>query len=1412
MPKSKNSYFKGLNQDNSRSKYDPSNYYNALNLRVITHDGLSTGSVENEKGNALTFSIPNVPAQTITHSDGTVANIVAQSNLKIIGWCAVDKYIVVFTTNETSSGTLTGSVGQIWKLEYDETTNTVLNLAGNFLTVADHLIYTGVVNFSTYYRIEAEGRYENSGIVRVYWTDFNNQLRTVNILDPNLFTLKPDILDTNPDVTFSMPHPIRVSSGYLPAGGKIQYAYRLISDSGAQTVVSPASPLVTLTTEDTNSADSYVDVRSDAPATSNSRAVTFSVEGIDTDYAIIEHIAVLFTSKDTPYMYKFGEDTIPSSGSMEVTIAGNETELVLTSPEFNLVSSGFSKCKTIDAKNNYLVAGNIVKEPAEISTDTWDSRAYRFNSSGDARLDDLSNPITLPTIGGIVDWDSVPVEHDAINPYNNEDDYNTWILGQSQCKYQSNGTTLGGEGKNVSYTFGFHRVVLDTNRVNSTKTYPWLDTDRITTGYTSGVLKADGTALVNNVSNEFDNFASPIIEALFTGYARGEVYRFGIQFYTKKGTVTFVNWIGDIRFPEPEDGYPIGNGIQFPQANNNPDLAGTSLGVRFTINVSAIAHLISGYRIVRAEREEPDMTRLGTGVIMLFDQKGENTPVTQQQSLYDTMGAVTSTNTIKTGREQLRWNGDQAGGAFNGQNRWHLPDLPGINLAGVEGGAHSGGAIGTKQHVILLSSLTTSGIRDALNFAFRDGDFIKTTGYFRSTAWMYRTDDSAGTLPDKQQRQAWVWKCRNFRASDHGREAFPIKQMSYYDGGIRVAGEARLDTIDDQDADFLNVSYGRTNGTTERKYPFGVGDDICHLMLVPWTNELGPYGAGMIAAESMQHTQNVRSGGWNDITIAGSGVFSRYTTQDWSFKEVAYIRPVINQYGGNSFEARSKTSYISTGHYQPITDAVQAYTNNLAFNVYGGDTTIHVMDRDYIQQYEGSQNQATQNPQGGLEDTGNLKLNVAVMFPCESRINLEFHGSSDIRFRTNRRGWNWGSGLGGHLQDRFTHDEFYTQRNNAEKKFIAKDFAVTVLEEYPHRLWISEPKIDGELVDSWKTFKSANILDVDGSYGPINKVINFQDKLTFYQERAIGIAPINERSLITDSSGVQLALGTGAVLQDFRYITATTGTMHQHSVVASTSALYHYDATLRKMFKLTQGAQPLSDMKGMSSFFANNVDNDIVNTDITLRDASLGGGIGVHSVFDFRHNRALFTFLNPKPGVNNFTIGFNEFMDSFESFYSFTPGIYLNTGRRLLSANPNNTSEAYLHDEGAYGTFYNAPTADTSITLLITPEGDFAKIFTNLEYNSEVSLNAIQQPAETLTSLEAYNDYQTTGNIPLIVGANIKRRIRHWRHIIGRDSTSSNQRARMRDYSIFLKLSYTNNNDKRLVLHDIIVSYTTARD
>ncbi len=74
-------YSKGIQKDVAKSKYDPNAYFHGSNIRIVTNDGSSTGSIENEKGTRLSFKIPNIP--TLNLLNGVV--IPQQNNLKIIG-------------------------------------------------------------------------------------------------------------------------------------------------------------------------------------------------------------------------------------------------------------------------------------------------------------------------------------------------------------------------------------------------------------------------------------------------------------------------------------------------------------------------------------------------------------------------------------------------------------------------------------------------------------------------------------------------------------------------------------------------------------------------------------------------------------------------------------------------------------------------------------------------------------------------------------------------------------------------------------------------------------------------------------------------------------------------------------------------------------------------------------------------------------------------------------------------------------------------------------------------------------------------------------------------------------------------------------------------------------------------------
>jgi hypothetical protein len=93
----------------------------------------------------------------------------------------------------------------------------------------------------------------------------------------------------------------------------------------------------------------------------------------------------------------------------------------------------------------------------------------------------------------------------------------------------------------------------------------------------------------------------------------------------------------------------------------------------------------------------------------------------------------------------------------------------------------------------------------------------------------------------------------------------------------------------------------------------------------------------------------------------------------------------------------------------------------------------------------------------------------------------------------------------------------------------------------PNKIIYSETKTANEITDSWAQFKPANYMEVDSQYGPVTNMKAFGDKLFFWQDSALGIASVNDRSLITDNNVSTLTLGTGGILTRYDYVSTNNG-------------------------------------------------------------------------------------------------------------------------------------------------------------------------------------------------------------------------------------------------------------------------------
>ena len=148
---------KGMTKDISRSKSGSSLAYDIQNMRLTSQEGETLLSLTNEKGNKEYILNFKSFANSIISSKITNANNLAISEAKhtfrgkIIGYCVLDKYLVIFT-HYTDNNTTTD---RIYRFEKDATNDIQLNGV---------LLYWGNLGFTDTMRLETMGIYESAYI------------------------------------------------------------------------------------------------------------------------------------------------------------------------------------------------------------------------------------------------------------------------------------------------------------------------------------------------------------------------------------------------------------------------------------------------------------------------------------------------------------------------------------------------------------------------------------------------------------------------------------------------------------------------------------------------------------------------------------------------------------------------------------------------------------------------------------------------------------------------------------------------------------------------------------------------------------------------------------------------------------------------------------------------------------------------------------------------------------------------------------------------------------------------------------------------------------------------------------------------------------------------------------------------
>jgi hypothetical protein len=1400
--------YQGLNKDVAADSIPNTMYIDALDIRITTTTGESMGGFTNIKGNEFTVSIPQV-------GEWGPYEWEAEGITEVIGYTNIRNIIVLFVADDSNTN------GWIYVLQYDET-----NL--NF-TSLDLIYYNPNLNFSKANPIEAIGRYESPDIQRVYWTDYKNYLRSINLASPDLTTTPVETLDAFPNMSYTQPLLKSIVSGSLLVG-EYQVAYLLRTLDGKETLISPPSNLIHITnTSETlpQSAQYHGNVK----GTQSGKGLQMTIDTTNYLGSFAELDVILVFHEDlngTPEV-TFVETHQITTNSLDFIITGTEiTQYPIEYLTYTLKNYPFKTCKTLTQKDDSLVVANILSSTFYIQDvlggQTFDARTYRYKSDGTTNDDEFNEDYNLDA-----HWD--PQWHAT-----------------KQYRYQSDGLRLGGEGSNISYTFHLEPFTIDGN--NSDPGFA-----NVSNNPDSFPHDLDDSYTYNNTT--FPNNASPFLSGLLYQFKRGETYRFGLVCYNLKGEASFVEHIGDIKFPDISEEDSVNNTSGTPYFPISQSVSGSNLGyalgIKFDINFpSNLLDNISGYQIVRVKRTNNDMRRASQGIVKPFWGAKLDTATPPGSIDFDLRDPNNSNRVYHLMPYYLIGPIKIPNGTFATLNRDVVTQLSGYSIEGHCLGFYSPEI--SFNHEQIKDLITSTANKPCLLM----------TGAYRNYS-----------LPE--------FSTKDLSSIDLGTYAIDRRQNLRYSVPITFNSNANIRQWDKNR--YINMLDSLT------------AEDDANLL--QFDNYYSPgvsfYLRNWYAADNFDASSNLNNPAQGSTSYTptffkgGTNVFGQIkkirfdplfpanpeiiNTQEEYFETGSLITPIDNTidlntitpiidtllpkievYGGFTQSALEANVFVPASPVIPKTSTSPI--------VYGGDTFLNVFTSQVGM--AGLETKFYDNP-GVTYDQNESRTDLYV---TESLVNLDltsgatlktgvkytYDGFEDTVLRQEVNNSFIGYATGNSM---YSYNSVYS-RQNQDLSFFVKPLNLASGDEAGRndiRAYLSNRKINRERIDSWTKFGALNYYDVD-DYGPINKILNWRDTVYFFQDRGVGAYAINRSAITTTTDGVPTQLGTGKGFGKHQYLTKEHGSIHQWAVKATDTGIYYFDAIHKKIFTIAEGNQPLSELKGVHSLI------NYLQPDCYLRKENDGDnpilGKGIHIGKDKVNDEVLFTFLNVVPFktltnntqyqisdiivfestyflvVNSFTTGSNSFANislmiansteltrrppnivegttlvydelsqAFSSRYSAAPTLWIENGDIILSPNPTQRQDLYTHNKGNWGEFYDNP-VECSLSLVINPQADINKILRTLEFNSIVrDDNKVIDRTKTITAFRIHNEYQDTLKVPFSSGR-IKRKFDKWRVKIPRDQNTINKQGRLRSSYFILTLYFDNSYNKELIMNRVM--------
>ena len=318
-------------------------------------------------------------------------------------------------------------------------------------------------------------------------------------------------------------------------------------------------------------------------------------------------------------------------------------------------------------------------------------------------------------------------------------------------------------------------------------------------------------------------------------------------------------------------------------------------------------------------------------------------------------------------------------------------------------------------------------------------------------------------------------------------------------------------------------------------------------------------------------------------------------------------------------------------------------------------------------------------------------------------------------------------------------------------------------------------------VDLWTSIGLTSAFNLDGSKGKLNKIVNFNDTLITFQDKAISAINFNNRTALSTEGGVPIEIANSGKVDGYSIIIDNIGCQNKKSICIASSGIYFIDDRNKTLFNFNKEGLSNISSKGMSMWFKDNLTkNERVHYDYLTHDIYITN--------------------------NDYCLNYNEDMQSFISFFNY------NDTDALINLNNNSFLLKRIFIKKMFDGDYSY---DYKMIYKINPEPLTDKTFTNVEYISDCYTLNVDDPksfgesADKISpfdKLKVWNEYQEgeTTNLKKKYPT-FNKKFRIWRVDVPRDKFSS--RDRIRNPWMMLELSNNSEHNNKMVFHNLLVKY-----